>query len=114
MVCGPRRVLIEKMAREVGHEQLTLNYLVTNVREGGMEAIERKLTEVVEGVIECKWNPEQLDHDDDDDDDDVDDDVDDEREAFSPREPAAAPDQTSTSSERPDPPLPCERDSTSV
>jgi hypothetical protein len=112
MVCGPRRVLIEKMAREVGHEQLTLNYLVTNVREGGMEAIERKLTEVVEGVIECKWTSEQLD--DDDDDDDVDDDVDDEREAFSPREPAAAPDQTSTSSERPDPPLPCERDSTSV
>jgi hypothetical protein len=113
MVCGPRRVLIEKMAREVGHEQLTLNYLVTNVREGGMEAIERKLTEVVEGVIECKWTSEQLDDDDDDDDVD-DDDVDDEREAFSPREPAAAPDQTSTSSERPDPPLPCERDSTSV
>jgi hypothetical protein len=109
MVCGPRRVLIEKMAREVGHEQLTLNYLVTNVREGGMEAIERKLTEVVEGVIECKWTSEQLDDDDVDDDD-----VDDEREAFSPREPAAAPDQTSTSSERPDPPLPCERDSTSV
>jgi hypothetical protein len=112
MVCGPRRVLIEKMAREVGHEQLTLNYLVTNVREGGMEAIERKLTEVVEGVIECKWTSEQLDDDDDDDVDD--DDVDDEREAVSPREPAAAPDQTSTSSERPDPPLPCERDSTSV
>ena len=51
------RVRIVSMERVDGHEQLELKYVLSNVRDGGLDQIETCVLEV-EGVLQCRWEGE--------------------------------------------------------
>ena len=51
---GDGRVTVESFTQTRGHEQVSLKYILTNVRAGGMEAVREAVLELG-GVLECKF-----------------------------------------------------------